>query len=461
VDFRPAWAKTNIVQDAIPAAIQNGVWSGETAFISRDGREIPVSQVMIAHKTADGVVEFLSVIARDISERKHLEAQVHQAQKMEAVGQLAGGIAHDFNNLLTAILGNLSLVLSNLPRPSPDGELLEAAEKAALRAAELTSQLLGFSRRSMLRPQPTNLNTIIEETVRLLRRAIDPRIVIDVRVADQLWTVQADPGQMNQVLVNLCLNARDAMQEGGNLLLETSTLVVNEDHARRHLEARRGEFVRLRVADTGHGMPPEVHARIFEPFFTTKGPGKGTGLGLAMVFGIVKQHQGWIECKSEVKKGTMFDIYLPRSKQGQEAAPPGEKRSPPSRGHELILLADDELMIRNLGRAILERQGYQVLLAQDGQEAVELYQREKGAIDLVILDLTMPRLSGREAFQQLVEIDPQVRVLFASGYSADFVEAEQEQMLGFIGKPYRPDDLTETVRAVLDRSRDPSPRLSA
>src|SRR5262249_32890833 len=220
------------------------------------------------------------------------------------------------------------------------------------------------------------------------------------------WTVQADPGQMNQVLMNLCINARDAMPDGGRLLLQAANVSIDAQTGRQQLEARPGEFVRLRVQDTGQGIPPAVRPRIFQPFFTTKGPGKGTGLGLAMVYGIVQQHQGWIECDSEVGRGTHFDIYLPRSLEAVSKEEAKPVHVAPDRGSETILLVDDEAVIRNVGRAILQRRGYQVLLAADGQEAIEVYLRERGRIGLILLDLTMPKLSGRDTLRQLRQIDP-------------------------------------------------------
>jgi CheY-like chemotaxis protein len=292
--------------------------------------------------------------------------------------------------------------------------------------------------------------------VRILRRTIDPRIRVEVRLRPDLWTVKADSAQVNQVLMNLCLNARDAMTEGGRLLLETDHFAPDEEYLRLHLEARPGEYVRLRVRDTGYGIPPEIKPRIFEPFFTTKETGQGTGLGLAMVFGIVKQHRGWIDCESVVHEGTTFDIYLPRSapqEAGARRAIPVAPRAAPA-GKETILLVDDEPMIRQLGTTILERHGYEVLLASDGLEALEVYQRHRGQIDLVILDLTMPRLSGRDTCKRLVEMDPAVRVLFSSGYSAEHVgTADFSQVLGFLNKPYRAEELTDKLRASLDQAR--------
>jgi PAS domain S-box-containing protein len=387
----------------------------------------------------------------DVTDQRNLEAQLRQAHKMEAVGQLAGGIAHDFNNLLTGILGNLSLALNDLPKDHPVVELLSSAEVAALRAAELTRQLLGFSRRAPLVPQPLDLGSISEETVRLLRRTFDPRIDIQMRKAVDLWPIDGDASQIGQVVLNLCLNARDAMPTGGRLVVETGNIRLDEAPL-GSIDGRPGDFVRLRIRDSGIGMSPDVQERIFEPFFTTKEPGKGTGLGLAMVFGIVKQHHGWVECHSEVERGTTFDIYLPRL--AVAAAP----TTPPSEdgvrgGSETILLADDEEVVGRLGQTILERQGYRVMVANDGVEAVELYRRERDAIALVVLDLAMPRLSGPETLRELRQINPDVAVLVSSGYSSDedMRTVERDGVLGFVAKPYRPADLIRRVRAALDQ----------
>jgi CheY-like chemotaxis protein len=257
---------------------------------------------------------------------------------------------------------------------------------------------------------------------------------------------------MNQVLMNLCLNARDAMPKGGRLRIETRNGVLDEEYARLHGEARPGEFVRLRVEDTGHGMSPEVRLRIFEPFFTTKEAGRGTGLGLAMVFGIVKQHKGWIDCYSEVDRGTQFDIYLPRYQPARERDPGPALSQTPAGGHETILLVDDEPLIRTLGQNILQSFGYQVILAEDGAKAVEIFRRDWQQINLVILDLTMPGLAGPDAYQQLVQIDPAVRVLFASGYSAEEIaQMPNNRVQGFVRKPYLPEELAQAVRASLPR----------
>ncbi|MBL8796413.1 MAG: PAS domain S-box protein [Planctomycetia bacterium] len=450
-------------RQALFSAIANGetITGVETMRRRKDGSLIDIVYSGAPLYDAQGAVTGILAVVADITERKRLEEQLRHAQKMEAIGQLAGGVAHDFNNLLTAILGNASLLLAAARAGDPHYDLLRDMERAAARAAELTGQLLGFSRQTLLRLQPADLNAVIDETVAILRHTIDPRIQVAVEPASDLWTVQADPGQMNQVLMNLCLNARDAMPEGGRLSLQTANVLLERDHLRRHFDARAGEFVRLRVRDSGGGIPVEIRTRIFDPFFTTKEPGKGTGLGLAMVFGIVKQHQGWIECQSEVGKGTDFDIYLPRC-----AAEPAPPDSPPpvpapaasahavNGGQETILLVDDEAIIRNLGKTILQRYGYRVLLAVDGVEAVEVYSAHRAEIDLVILDLTMPRLSGQDALRQLLQLDPEVRVLFSSGYSSELVTAsDREGVLGFVNKPYRPHELARTIRTTLDAVR--------
>jgi PAS domain S-box-containing protein len=389
----------------------------------------------------------------DVTDQRNLEAQLRQAHKMEAVGQLAGGIAHDFNNLLTGILGNLSLALSDLPEVHPCRDLLVNAESAALRAAELTRQLLGFSRRAPLLQKAVNLNSVVEETIRLLQRTFDPRITIEVACAPDLWAIQADSGSMGQVLMNLCLNARDAMPRGGKLVIQTANRRLDHEAANRTTEGRPGDYVHLQVRDTGAGMMPEVRERIFEPFFTTKEPGKGTGLGLAMVFGIVKAHGGWIECQSEPARGTTFDIYFPAITSASAPLPNAASTDGIRGGQETILLADDEQVVGRLGETILKRHGYQVLVAANGAEALQIFRARHHEIDLVILDLSMPELSGAETLRELRKIDPGAHVLISSGYSGDeeLRSVEREGVLGFVGKPYRPVELARQVRETLDK----------
>lgn len=426
------------------------------------GRERILRTVKTPVRDAVGQVVGVLGIFWDVTEQHRLEEHLRQAQKMEAIGQLAGGVAHDFNNLLTGILGNLSLVQMQLTRGSDLHEMIGTAEQAAWRAATLTNQLLGFSRQTMLRMESLNLNRTVNEVVKLLERTLDPRIQLRTNCTADLWLVRADPGQMNQVLMNLCINARDALLEvlnrpegsdrQGSLTLETANVTLAEDSAgARHMSARAGEFVRLRVADTGCGIPADLLPRIFEPFFTTKGPSKGTGLGLAMVFGILQQHNGWIECHSTVGVGTRFDAYLPSTPVEQKPTPPPSPATPTNGGTETILLADDEATLRRLGQTILSRLGYRVLLAEDGQRAVEIYRQKQNEIALVLLDMTMPRLAGREALNQIRAINPEARVILSSGYSSDYLpEQDQRIIQGFVPKPFNPDSLARAVRGALD-----------
>jgi PAS domain S-box-containing protein len=433
----------------LPFATMLANGRGEAAEIHLGGRWLHVSaDPLIEAGTVTGAVYQLS----DITARKRLEEQLRQAQKMEAVGQLAGGIAHDFNNLLTAITGNVSLLLTAARPGEAQHHLLEATNKAAWRAAELVRQLLSFSRKAVLWMTATDLNQSVGEALEILRRAIDPRVTLETRLAPDLWQVQADPGQIIQVLMNLCLNARDAMPEGGRLTLTTENVAVGEEHTRHHLEARPGPHVRLRIADTGHGITPALLPFIFDPFFTTKPVGQGSGLGLATAFGIVKQHQGWIECSSTVGEGTTFDVYLPsQAARARAAVSAPAPPTPPAGGRETVLLVDDDAAVRSVGTLILERFGYEVLQAEDGLKALEIYQRDPGRVKLVILDLTMPRLSGLDTFKQLLQLDPAARVLLASGFSSEHVSAEErQQAAGFVGKPYRVEVLARAVRDALD-----------
>jgi PAS domain S-box-containing protein len=404
-------------------------------------------------KDQDGVVVGVLGICWDVSDQRTLETQLRHVQKMDAIGQLAGGIAHDFNNLLTIMLGNLSYVLTQKYDWNASLELLRNAEKAGLRAAELTHTLLGFSHRAAQATVPLNLNQAIDEVVRMIRSTLPASVELEVRPHSQLWLVQADPGHMNQILTNLILNARDALPEGGEIIFQTSHFSPDAAYLARHVEALPGEFVRLRVRDTGRGIPAELRQRIFEPFFTTKEKGKGTGLGLAIVFGIVKQHNGWIVCDSEPSRGTSFDLYLPRC-QAIEAAPETLPASLERATRETILLADDEPMIRQLAATILMRAGFQVLVAEDGAVALDLLAAHPGQIALVILDAVMPRLSGRDTLRELARRAPEVSVLFSSGYSTEQMGVNEfPQVRGFLPKPYRAEQLIQKVSEILSETR--------
>jgi PAS domain S-box-containing protein len=459
------WAAQTPLMDEVRAGTRDR-YSTTKRYVRPDGTVVWSELSFAAVRDPDGGYEYGLGVSVDVTDRKRLEEHLLQAHKLEAVGQMAGGVAHDFNNILTAILGKLALI--DLPPGDPNRPHLVAVERAAARAADLTGKLLGYARKNQLVSAAVHPGDAFAEAVGLIGHALGPRVRVDVRVADDCGPVRADPTLLSQVLLNLCLNARDAMPDGGTLTLAADPVEVTEaEAAGLPGEARAGRFVRLRVADTGCGMTDEVRARIFEPFFTTKGVGKGTGLGLPMAHGIVKQHRGWVTCESAPGAGTRLDLYLPPA-DGAAARRPDRRPSPPladgSRtpcplpavptapdpadpARRTVLVVDDEEMILEIARAVLEPAGFAVLTAADGAEAVEVFERT-GGVDLVVLDVTMPRLSGRDAYRRLVEIDPAARVLFSTGYSADEI-AELNGALGLLGKPYRPHELLAAVRDAL------------
>ena len=387
---------------------------------------------------------------RDISSRKDLERQLRQAQKMEAVGQLAGGVAHDFNNLLQAILGYAEMALDETPEPGELRDNIAEVVKAAETATGLVHQLLAFSRRQVLRLEEVALDGVVRKITKMLSRVIGEHIALEVHAAPNLRSVRADRGQMEQILLNLCVNARDAMPEGGQLTIDTQNADLGTDFCRANAWAKPGKYVLLSVTDTGTGMDQETQGRIFEPFFTTKEPGKGTGLGLATVYGLVRQHQGMIHVYSEIGKGTAFRIYLPASETVEspavQAAPPA-----PKGGEETVLLAEDDSAVRRLAKRILERAGYTVLSTADGEEAIGVIDNRFSEIDLALLDIVMPKLGGRAVYDHLQETHPEIRVLFASGYSAGAIPSfVLGKNMNFVSKPFQRDDLLRKVREVLD-----------
>ncbi len=417
------------------------------------GETRTVRTVKTPMRDEQGKIRGVLGIYWDVTDQRLLESQLRHAARMEAVGQLAGGLAHDFNNMLTIVLGNLTLLLSGEEVEESPEDLMRKAEQAANRATELTQQLLTFSKQGSSQPRPARLTKIIDEVASLIGPTLSPQIRISINHDPQLWLCDVDVGQIHQVLLNLCLNARDAIGEKGGLLLETWNHTITGTETRSNLQARSGDFVRVRVRDTGCGMDEETRARIFDPFFTTKGK-DGTGLGLSQAFGIVQQHQGWIECKSEVEVGTTFDIYFPRSSALDETTvvPVPEVLELKSAGRETILLVDDEPLILSVGRTFLEQQGYQVLLAESGNEALEIYREKQSEVQLVIVDLTMPGLSGQETLRELVDIDSSAKVLIASGYSETRLnEQDRKISAGFISKPYRLQEMASLIRTTLDR----------
>ena len=381
-----------------------------------------------------------------------LEEQLRQAQKMEAVGRLAGGIAHDFNNVLTIIRGYSELALAQMAPHDPHRARLQYIKDASDRAASLTRQLLAFSRRQVLESKVLDLNAIVTNLYEMLPRLIGEDLDIVSILQPALGRVKADPGQIEQVLLNLAVNARDAMPRGGKLTIETANVVLDENYARDHATVQPGPHVMLAVSDTGSGMDAATKARIFEPFFTTKEIGKGTGLGLATVYGIVKQSGGSIWVYSEPGKGTTFKIYFPRVEGELEETAPVDDRPRILRGTETVLLAEDEEMVRNLMRTILEGQGYTVLVARDATEALSFGHRHHGSIPLLVTDVVMPGMSGRELAAQLAMAHPETKVLYVSGYTDDAVvrHGVLNAGLAFLQKPFSAESFLLKVRDALD-----------
>jgi PAS domain S-box-containing protein len=466
-------------------------WNGET--IHEDGTPFPVSEypvtvclttqqpngpVTIGVRRPDGTLrwgvfradpitdptngEFVAALVAfvDITDRKRaeeekhkLELQLAQSQKLEAIGRLAGGVAHDFNNLLTSVLGHASLIRASRFTGTEEREAARTIEMAAERGAALTRQLLGFARQGNYQSVALDLNRVVQETIDLLSRTVDKRIEIAHGPTPGPAVITGDPGQIQQVVLNLALNARDAMPKGGRLDFSLSEVTIDQSYCRVQPDARPGRCWVLTVSDTGVGMPRDVRDRIFEPFFTTKPEGKGSGMGLAMSYGIVKSHGGWIVVDSVVGQGTMMHIYLPISAQRLTPDPPvrvdaGEK------GTACILFADDEEAVRRAAARQLSSLGYRVHLAVDGNEALELYRSRPREFDLVMLDLTMPRLDGAGCFAELRRFDPNVRVVLSTGYGQTEVVQRclSEGLNGFLEKPYRTDELGEAVRRALNAS---------
>jgi PAS domain S-box-containing protein len=410
--------------------------------------------------TIAGIVIFSEVItARKRAELalRQTEEQLRHSQKMEAVGRLAGGIAHDFNNLLTVISGYGEVASESLPSADPARAHIAEILAAAARAANLTHQLLAFSRKQVLSPRVVNLNALVADTERLLRRLIGEDIALAAALSPDLGQVRVDASQVGQILMNLAVNARDAMPNGGRLTLETKNVELDETYAHSHPEVRPGRYVLLAVSDTGVGMDAETRARIFEPFFTTKERGKGTGLGLSTIYGIVKQSDGHIWVYSEPGHGATFKVYFPRVDAAPEPLPTAPRHDAPLRGHETVLVVEDDDSLRRLVHDVLRRHGYELLAARDGAEALALSGRHAGAIDLMITDVVMPGLGGRELARQLAPLRPAMKVLYVSGYTENAIvhHGQLDAGLEFLPKPFAPEELARKVRAILD---NPSPR---
>ncbi len=429
---------------------RTGRWRGELQHRRDDGQLIWLSVTLSVNRNEAGEAVGIVGVYRDVTEQKRLEEQLIQAQKMESLGTLAGGIAHDFNNILGSIIGYLGLIKEDLPPDATLRQYFEVVERSALRASELTRQLLGFARRGKFTVQRVQLRTLCEEVLSLFRSTLHERITVRTHFPEDLPEVEGDPGQLQQVVLNLCMNAKDAMPQGGILELSLSEALADDPTSEGPPHLRR--YVVLTVRDTGVGMDEYVKSRIFEPFFTTKEPGKGTGLGMAMVYGIVRNHGGFIDIQSEVGKGTTVQVYLPVPT--ESPSQPQEEAAGVAEGAgELILVVDDEEPLCNLLRDVLTRRGYRVLVARSGEEAVELYQQWRDEVDLVILDMIMPGMSGQETLEAILSLNPKARVLLTSGYTQEGAagEALRKGAKGFLQKPYLITDLTAKVREVLEQ----------
>jgi PAS domain S-box-containing protein len=433
-----------------------GTYTLEKRYVRKDGTPVWVELTASLVRQNDGAPDYFIALVEDITPRRNLETQLRQTQKMEAVGQLAGGVAHDFNNMLTTIQGHVTLMGMAATLPAPTRESLDEIMSAAKRAASLTRQLLLFSRREVMQPARLNLNDTVTSIAKMLQRLIGEDVRMRLQLHPRPLPVHADTGMIDQVLMNLAVNARDAMPRGGDLIIETAEKVVDVEIARLNPEAAPGRYVCLSVSDTGSGIPVEVLPRIFEPFFTTKEVGKGTGLGLATVFGIVKQHRGWAKVYSEVGRGTTFRVFLPLVTATD--APAQIAESPPTPPHgegETVLLVEDDTSVRTMTEITLERSGYRVLSAATGDDALREWDRHTGQVELLLTDLVMPgSVNGIELAAQLQTRQPNLKVIFVSGYSAEIAGRALNLRGGqiFLQKPFEISRLLTMISELLHPS---------
>jgi len=455
-DLMLAEHRRAFLDEYLPQIKEQGFFNGVTQYLAKDGKKHYIEYRSLMVKQ-EGQEPYVSGIGRDITDRilsqgevKKLERQLQQAQKMEAIGTLAGGIAHDFNNLLMGILGNTSLMLLDMDENHPQYERLKVIERHVRLGADLTKQLLGFARGGKYEAKPTDLNELVKKSVGMFGRT-KKEITIHTKFVENVWTVELDRGQIEHVLLNLYVNAWQAMPGPGQLYIETENIVLDEHYVKPY-EVTPGRYVRLSITDTGVGMDKPTQRRIFEPFFTTKEMGRGTGLGLASVYGIIKNHGGYINVYSEKNEGTIFRIYLPAS----DKDVPESTSFPEAllKGTETLLLVDDEDIIIEVGKQMLESLGYEVLLAKSGGEAIDLYTKNRDKVDMVILDMIMPEMGGGETYDRLKAINPTIKVLLSSGYS---INEKADAILkqgcnGFIQKPFDLRKLSRKIRSVLNKN---------
>jgi PAS domain S-box-containing protein len=434
--------------------IFGGGWRGECLGRRKDDTDFSVFLSTGQIKDSQGLVIGIFGIAQDITARKRLEEQLVVSQKMEAVRLLAGGVAHDFNNLLGVIMGYSDLLLDGFPSDDPRCHQLQQIKKAGLRATSLTRQLLAFSRKQIFQPRILDLNALVTDFNKMLLRMVGEDIELVCNLKPSLGQIKADPGQIEQVIMNLVVNSRDAMPTGGKLIIETANVDLDETYCRAHPAVQPGLYAMVAVSDTGVGMDAKTQARIFEPFFTTKELGKGTGLGLATVYGVVKQSGGYVWVYSELGKGTTFKIYFPRIDEPVQAVAAMDQGKPElSRRSETILLVEDAESLRELTRVLLENNGYTVLAAENGAEAIELAEHEDRPIHLLLTDVVMPGMSGREVANYLTAKRPDMRVIYMSGYTNDVIahHGVLDSGISFIEKPFSQETLMRKLREVLDR----------
>ncbi len=415
---------------------------------------VPLIELLMAYGLA--FRERIEAHKQAKKEKTNLEAQLRQAQKMEAIGVLAGGVAHDFNNILTTIIGNASLALMEVGKHGPLREEIEEIKAAGERAAALTRQLLAFSRKQIIQPKVLDLNELLAGIEKMLGRLIGEDVEILIIPESALWKVEIDPAQMEQIIINLAINARDAMPRGGKLTIGTANMDLDENYFRGHgFSETPGSYVMLAVSDTGTGMDKETQEHIFEPFFTTKGVGKGTGLGLSMVYGIAKQNNGFIWVYSEPGQGTTIKIYLPKVK-GDVGAEEKERTSVSKfSGSETVLIVEDDDSLRKFAHKALQQYGYKVLKAENGEDALRVSEAHDGSIDLLITDVVMPKVSGKETAERLQTLYPHIKIIFMSGYTDDAIvrHGVLTPGLNFIQKPFSPEGLARKVREVLDEAK--------
>ncbi|UCC81919.1 MAG: PAS domain S-box protein [Gemmatimonadota bacterium] len=442
------------IEECIREAFDKGQTTAEVELVARDGGRIPYFftgelVVLDGRRCVVGT-------AIDLVERRRLETQLRQSQKMEAIGRLAGGVAHDFNNVLTVILSNSEMLAGGLGPEDPRRQELIEIRDAAQRAATLTRQLLAFSRKQVLKPRVLSLNAVVVTLEKMLRRLIGEDIDLATELQPNLWAVEADPGQLEQIIMNLAVNARDAMPEGGRLSIETGNAEIDEGFAKQHFPMVPGRYVMLAVCDSGAGMDAETQRYIFEPFFTTKS--RGTGLGLSMVYGIVKQSGGYIWAYSEPGQGAKFEIYFPCADGRRSDAEAAMAADPAPPGKETVLLAEDEDSVRRLARRILEEVGYTVLEAREAMEALTMSERWDGPIDLLLTDVVMPELNGRELAERLSVLRPGLQILYISGYTDhEILDGIVGPGNNFLQKPFTPDALANKVREILDAPEKKAP----